>query len=82
MNNIAERLLNVIVAQLAVERDSITPVTKLHELCPDPLRMAELIVSVEEVFGIDIPDSEFERLHTVDDLLAYLKLSRPEAASR
>jgi acyl carrier protein len=35
--------------------------------------MAEFIVSVEEAFGIDIPDADFDGLLTVGDLIAYVK---------
>jgi acyl carrier protein len=38
--------------------------------------MAEFIASVEEAFGIDIPDDDFDGLATVGDLIAYVKRRR------
>ncbi len=76
MNDVEKKLSNIIVAQLAVERASINPATSLEDIGPDPFEMAELIVSIEEAFGIDIPDEDFEGLSTVGDLIAYVKRSR------
>jgi acyl carrier protein len=69
MNDVDETISNIIVAQLAVESSSITPDTKLENIGPDPFKMADFIVSVEEAFGIDIPDEDFDRLSTVGDLI-------------
>ena len=74
--NVDEMMSNIIVGQLAVESSSITPDTKLENIGPDPFKMADFIVSVEEAFGIDIPDEEFDRLSTVADLIAYVKGKR------
>jgi acyl carrier protein len=73
MSEIGQKVHNFIVSQLAVAGASISPATTLESLCPDPYRMADFIVSVEEAFGIDIPDDEFDGLLTVGDLIAYVK---------
>jgi acyl carrier protein len=72
MSDIEKKISNIIVAQLAVDSSSITPDAKLENIGPDPFKMAEFIVSLEEAFGIDIPDEDFDRLSTVGDLIAYV----------
>ena len=73
MSNVEETISNIIVAQLAVGSDSITRHVRLEDIGPDPFKMAEFIVSVEEAFGIDILDADFDGLLTVGDLIAYVK---------
>jgi acyl carrier protein len=71
MCDVEETISNIIVAQLAVDSASISQRVRLEDIGPDPFKMAEFIVSVEEAFGIDIPD--FDGLLTVGDLMAYVK---------
>ena len=73
MSDVEETISNIIVSQLAVDSASISQHVRLEDIGPDPLKMAEFIVSVEEAFGIDIPDADFDRLLTVGDLIAYVK---------
>ena len=76
MSDVETKLSNIIVAQLGMDRASITAATKLEDIGPDPFAMAELIISVEDAFGINIPDDDFEKLFTVGDLIAYVRVSR------
>ena len=73
MSDVERKLSNIIVAQLAVDSASVTPATKLEDIGPEPFEMAQLIISVEDAFGIDIPDDGFDKLLTVGDLIAYVK---------
>ena len=73
MSDVEETISNIIVAQLAVGSDSITRHVRLEDIGLDPFKMAEFIVSVEEAFGIDILDADFDGLLTVGDLIAYVK---------
>ena len=73
MCDVEETISNIIVAQLAVDSASISQRVRLEDIGPDPFKMAEFIVSVEEAFGIDIPDADFDGLLTVGDLIAYVK---------
>ena len=71
MSDVEKTISDIIVAQLAVDSASISRHVRLEDIGPDPFKMAEFIVSVEEAFGIDIPD--FDGLLTVGDLIVYVK---------
>jgi acyl carrier protein len=66
--DVDEKISNIIVEQLAIDSASITPATKLEDIEADPFKIAEFIASVEEDFGIDIPDADFDGLVTIGDL--------------
>ena len=78
MTDVEETISNIIVAQLAVDSASISHHVRLEDIGPDPFKMAEFIVSIEEAFGIDIPDADFDGLLTVGDLIAYVKRKGPD----
>ena len=73
MSDVEKTISDIIVAQLAVDSASFSKHVRLEDIEPDPFKMAEFIVSVEEAFGIDIPDTDFDGLLTVGDLIAYVK---------
>ena len=56
---------------LGVEKsDGIVPESKLGELGLDSLGIFTIVSDVEEEFGVEIPQEEFETLETIDDLKA------------
>lgn len=69
LERLAPILYGVVSEQLGVERDRIRPETRLEEdLRADSLDIVELIMEVEDEFGIDIPDDEAEKIETIDQL--------------
>ena len=69
-----ENLIDVIVEQLSVERDKVVPeATFIDDLGADSLDRVELIMAIEENFGIEIPDEDAEGLNTVQDAIDYIK---------
>jgi acyl carrier protein len=75
---VQEGISNLIVSQLAVDRASITPATRFDEIGVNLFEMAQLIVSVEETFNVEIFDEEADNLLTVGDLVAYVERKRPQ----
>ena len=77
--SIFERLKKIIVEQLGVEEKDVTPAAKFAEdLGADSLDLVELIMAIEENFStpaqkIEIPDSDAEKILTVQDAIDYLK---------
>jgi len=64
----------ILVNQLNVPRDSITPQAHLvDDLGLDSLDAVELVMAVEEEFGFEIPDEDAEKLTTIPELLRYLE---------
>jgi acyl carrier protein len=72
--NITERLTLIIMEQMGVERTSVTPDAQfVFDLGCDSLDTIELIMAVEEEFGVDIPDGEADDLDTVRKAIDYLE---------
>lgn len=71
--NIEERVKDIIVEELGVERDKLTAQASfMEDLGADSLDTVELVMAFEKEFDIDIPDEEAEKLRTVGDALNYL----------
>ncbi len=71
---ILEKVKEVIVDQLGVEDESIKLDTSfIDDLGADSLDIVELIMALEEEFDMQIPDSEAEKISTVNDVVEYIK---------
>ncbi len=70
---IFEKVKAIVVEQLGVEEDIITPETSFEELEADSLDIVELIMALEEEFDLDIPDEEAEKIKNVGDAVSYIK---------
>lgn len=67
------RVKEIIVEQLGVNEDQVTPDAKLLEdLGADSLDAVELVMAIEEEFGIEVPDDEAEGLTTMGHIVAYV----------
>lgn len=70
---IYEKVKEVIVEQLNVEDDDVTPEASfIDDLGADSLDIVELVMALEESFGISIPDEEAEGIKTVADAVSYI----------
>jgi acyl carrier protein len=75
-----DRVKEIIAKELEVELKQLTPEAKfIEDLGADSLDIVELVMALEEEFGIDIPDEEADTLKTVGDAMGYL---RKHAAAR
>jgi acyl carrier protein len=78
-STIFERLKKIIVDQLGVEEADVTPTAKFaDDLGADSLDLVELIMAIEENFStpglkVEIPDTEAEKILTVQDAINYIK---------
>ncbi|MFM8420847.1 MAG: acyl carrier protein [Verrucomicrobiota bacterium] len=71
---IEERIKGIIAERLELKADQIVPDASLQEdLGADSLDAVELIMALEEEFGIDIPDAHAEELKTVGDVFSYIQ---------
>ena len=71
---IFEKLKKIIVEQLGANKESITmEATFVDDLSADSLDIVELIMSLEEEFDLEIPDSEAEKIVTVGDVVKYIQ---------
>jgi acyl carrier protein len=69
-----EKVKKVVVDQLGVdEADVKTEASFVDDLNADSLDLVELIMALEEQFGIEISDSEAEKIKTVQDAIDYIE---------
>lgn len=72
--NITEKVTEIIVEQLGVSADQVKPESKMIEdLGADSLDAVELVMAVEEEFGIEVPDEEAEKLISVGDIISHVE---------
>lgn len=67
---IESRLTDLLVDELGIERDDIRPDAKFEEdLDVDSLGVVELLMALEDNFGVKIPDEEAEQISTVGEAI-------------
>ncbi|HEX2916174.1 MAG TPA: acyl carrier protein [Chloroflexia bacterium] len=70
-------LKEIIVEQLAVDPEEVTPEASfVEDLNADSLDLVELIMEIEEKFGIQVPDEVAEKIVTVQDAVDHIVEAR------
>ncbi len=73
MSNVEEKVKDIIVEELGVEREKLTgEASFMEDLGADSLDTVELVMAFEKEFDIDIPDEDAEKMRTVGDAMKYL----------
>lgn len=68
-----EKVKEIIVDQLGVDEDQVVMAASfIEDLGADSLDIVELIMSMEDEFGVDIPDTDAEKIATVKDAVDYI----------
>ncbi|KAB3531418.1 acyl carrier protein [Alkaliphilus serpentinus] len=72
------KIVEIIVEQLGVEDvDAITPATSLiNDLEADSLDAVEIIMAIEDEFGVEIPDDEAEKFKNIGDIVKYVEANK------
>ncbi len=74
MASIEDRVRDLVVDQLGVSEDQVSPQASfIDDLGADSLDTVELVMAFEEEFGIDIPDDDAEKMSSVGDAIKYLE---------
>ena len=74
MEPVSDRVKKIIVDQLGVEEDLVTSEASfVDDLGADSLDTVELVMALEEEFGIEIPDEDAEKIQKVKDAVAYIE---------
>jgi acyl carrier protein len=71
---IDQRVKDIIVEQLGVKPEQVVPTAKfIEDLGADSLDTVELVMALEEEFGIEVPDDQAEKLQSVGDVIKYVE---------
>ena len=71
---VLEKVKGIIVEQLGVAENAVTmEASFIDDLGADSLDIVELVMALEEEFDIEIPDSDAEKVVTVEDVVEYIK---------
>ena len=68
-----EKVKAIIVEQLQVDESEVTPEAHfIDDLGADSLDTVELVMALEEEYGIEISDEDAEKIQTVGDVMSYI----------
>jgi acyl carrier protein len=74
MPDLQDKVKDIIVEELGVEREKLTnEASFMEDLGADSLDTVELVMAFEKEFNIDIPDEDAEKMRTVGDAMDYLR---------
>ena len=74
MSDIADRVKKIVVENLGVEEEKVTPdASFIDDLGADSLDIVELVMAFEEEFGVEIPDDAAEKINTVGDAIKFIE---------
>ena len=74
MSDVAAKVKEIIMDKLGTSEEKITPEASFrNDLGADSLSTVELMMELEEAFGVEIEDEEAEKIHTVKDAIAYIE---------
>ena len=69
-----DKVKKIVADKLGIAEDTITPESSfIEDLGADSLDIVELVMTFEEEFGVEIPDTEAEKIVTVGDAVKYIE---------
>ena len=75
-----EKIKEIVADQLGIDEDDIKLESNFKEdLEADSLDLFELVMALEEEYGVESPSEDLERIATVNDIIEYLKNKGVEA---
>jgi acyl carrier protein len=74
MASVEEKVKRIIVDQLGVDEDEVKPEASfVNDLGADSLDVVELVMALEEEFGLEINDEDAEKISTVKQAIDYIE---------
>jgi acyl carrier protein len=72
--SVQDQVMEIIANQLSVAKEEVTPKASfVDDLGADSLDLVELVMAMEEKFGVDIADEDAEKMKTVQDAVNYIQ---------
>ncbi len=72
--SVMEKLRDIVVEELGVSPEDVKPEARfIEDLGADSIGVMELVMKLEEEFGMKIPDEDVEKLRTVGDAVKYIE---------
>ena len=74
MSEVADRVREITAKHLNVEESKVTPnASFINDLNADSLDTVELLMALEDEFGLEIPQHDADKIHTVGEVIDYIK---------
>ena len=74
MSEVAQKVIKIVAEQLGVREEEVTPESSfVNDLGADSLDTVELVMALEDEFGMEIPDEDAEKITTVGDAIKYIE---------
>ena len=79
-SSVEDKVKQIIVEQLGVDESEVTPTASfIDDLGADSLDTVELVMALEEGFGMEIPDEDAEKITTVKDAINDIESHMPKS---
>jgi acyl carrier protein len=74
MSSVLERVKKIVVEQLGVDDDQVTPNASFtDDLGADSLDTVELVMALEQEFNLEIPDEDAEKITNIEEAVKYIQ---------
>ena len=71
---VEDKIKTIVAEQLGVSEDEVTPEASFaDDLGADSLDIVELVMAIEEEYGIEISDDDAEKIQTIQDAISYIE---------
>lgn len=73
-SEISKSVIDIVADQLGVDKEEVTPEASfVEDLGADSLDQVELVMRLEESFGLEIPDEDAEKITRVKEAISYIE---------
>lgn len=71
--DILQKIKEIISEQTGIEEENLSENTTMEDVMADSLDKVEMLMSIEDAFDIDIPDSDAESFNNIGDIVSYIE---------